>query len=320
MNLLVTGASGFIGSRVCADAVERGIRVLGAVRRPDAVLPSGVQRILMKDMSDPACLAPGLEGVDAVIHLAARVHVMRERTDDPLAAFRAVNVEGTRGLVRAAVTAGVQRFVYVSSVKVHGEGRPDAYAPSDPLRAEDPYGQSKAEAEAVLRSEGVGMVRAVVRPPLTYGPGVGGNFRRLLRWTDRASRWPLPLGGIPNRRSLVFVGNLSDALLHLATAPDRNRVAGTWLVSDGEDLSTSELVARLGRAAGRPVRLVHCPRALIRVAARLTGRATEVDRLLGSLTVDTAGLRGTGWSPRYTVDHGLRETVEWWRDALGRPV
>lgn len=285
------------------------------VRRPDAALPPGVQRTVVEDMADPTRWPAALAGVEAVIHLAARVHVMRERTDDPLAVFRAVNVEGTRGLVRAAVTAGVQRFVYVSSVKVLGEGRSEAYTSVDQPRPGDPYGQSKAEAESVVWSEGAGMECAVLRPPLTYGPGVGGNFRRLLRWTDQAARWPLPLGGIPNRRSLIFVGNLSDALLHLAAAPDGPRVTGTWLVSDGEDLSTSELVARLGRAAGRPVRLVPCPRALIRVAARLSGRTAEVDRLLRSLTVDIAGLRATGWEPPFTVDDGLRETMAWWREA-----
>jgi nucleoside-diphosphate-sugar epimerase len=291
--------------------------VRGSVRRANADLPPDVECVLVEDMTRPNNWMSALDGVGAVIHLAARVHVMHERAGDPLAEFRAVNVEGTRGLVRAAVAAGVQRFVFVSTVKVHGEGRSAPYIPSDPLQPADPYGQSKAEAESVVRSEGVGMVRAVLRPPLTYGPGVGGNFRRLLRWTELAARWPLPLGGIPNRRSLVFVGNLSDALLHLATAPDGLKVAGRWLVSDGEDLSTSELVARMGRAARRTVRLVPCPRPLVRAAARLVGRGAEVDRLLGSLTVDVSGLRGTGWSPPYTVDEGLYETVTWWRQAPG---
>lgn len=320
MNLLITGATGFVGGRVCADAIHRGLQVRAAVRRPDAELPPEAERVLVEEMADPAAWMPALTGVDAVVHLAARVHVMRERAGDPLAAFRAVNVEGTRGVVRAAVAAGVKRFVFASTVKVHGEGRDRPYTPTDPLAPADPYGRSKAEAEAVVRSDGVGMVRAIVRPPLVYGPGVGGNFRRLLRWVDLAARWPLPLGGIPNRRALTFVGNLSDALLHLATYPDGARIAGPWLVSDGVDLSTSELVAALGRAAGRPLRLVRCPRVLLRVAGGLAGRRAEVERLLGSLTVDVSGLRTTGWSPPYTVDDGLRETAAWWRRTRDQPA
>jgi nucleoside-diphosphate-sugar epimerase len=315
MTMLVTGASGFVGRHLCADAVRQGLEVRGAVHRDDAILLPGVERIVVENMAAPVAWERAVADVTSIVHLAARVHVMKECFPDPLAEFRAVNVEGTRGLVRAAAAAGVERFVFVSSVKVHGDGRPEPYRPDDPLQPQDPYARSKAEAEAAVWSDGVGMVRVVVRPPLVYGPGVGGNFRRLLRWTDLAARWPLPLGGIPNRRSFVFVGNLSDALLHLATASDGALIAGNWLVSDGDDLSTSDLVTRLGRAAGRPVRLVPCPRALLRAAGRVTGRGAEVDRLLGSLTVDLTGLRATGWSPPYTVDDGLCETMSWWRQA-----
>jgi nucleoside-diphosphate-sugar epimerase len=318
VKILVTGASGFVGRRVCTDAVQRGLEVRGAVRHEKAMLPAGVEQVVVGEMADPAGWGEAVAEVEGVIHLAARVHVMRERASDPLPTFREVNVEGTRGLVRAAVKAGVRRFVYVSSVKVHGEGQDRPYSPDDPLRPQDPYARSKAEAEAVVEADGDGMARAVVRPPLVYGPGVGGNFRRLLQWSQPAARWPLPLGGIRNRRSLVFVGNLSDALLHLATAPGGNAVAGAWLVSDGEDLSTSALLERIGRAAGRPVRLAPCPEALFRGAARLVGLSGEADRLLGSLTVDITALRSTGWAPPFTVDEGLEETVRWWQNSRRR--
>jgi len=312
MTLLVTGASGFVGNRVCADAVQRDIQVRGAVRREDAVLPPGVERAVVKDMSVSVDWQRALIGVTSVIHLAARVHVMNECSPKALAEFRAVNVEGTRGLVRAAVAQGVERFVYVSSVKAHGEGGPEPYRPDDPLQPVDDYARSKAEAEAVVLNEGGSITCAVVRPPLVYGPGVGGNFLRLLRWTDVAARWPLPLGRIRNRRSLLFVGNLSDVLLHLATSPMQSGISGAWLVSDGEDLSTPELVERLGRAAGRPVRLVPCPEAVLRGVARLAGKAAEADRLLGSLTVDSTALRATGWTPPHSIDEGLRSTMAWW--------
>jgi nucleoside-diphosphate-sugar epimerase len=316
--LLVTGASGFVGHRVCADAVRGGLEVRGAVRRDDAALRRGVQRVVVREMADPTGWAAALAGVERVIHLAARVHVMREQATDPLSAFREVNVDGTRALVRAAAAAGVTRFVYVSTVKVHGEGRDRPYSSDDPLRPADPYGQSKAEAEAVVQSEGAPMTRVVVRPPLVYGPAVGGNFGRLLNWSHAAARWPLPLGGIDNRRSLVFVGNLANALLYLATAEDDDVVSGSWLVSDGEDLSTSELLARLGRAAGRPVRLVPVPESLLSTLARFAGRSAEANRLLGSLTVDSSPLRSIGWIPPFTVDEGLRETVRWWQNSRER--
>lgn len=312
MKLLVTGASGFVGRRLCRDALARGISVRGAVRRNDVDLPLGSDLSIISDIRDESSWRRELDGVDVVIHAAARVHVVHEAAPDPLAAFRAVNVEGTRAVVRAAVKAGVKRFILVSSVKVHGEGKSVAYMADDTLDPCDAYGQSKAEAEAVLWDESADMAAAAVRPPLVYGSGVGGNFARLLNVSARVGRWPLPLGGITNKRSLVFVGNLTDALLHLATMTDAERITGAWLVSDGYDLSTSELLLALGRLDGGRLRLIRCPQRAARWAGRLLGRQAEIGRLLDSLTVDIRPLRSIGWEPRFSVEEGLRETAHWW--------
>jgi nucleoside-diphosphate-sugar epimerase len=252
-----------------------------------------------------------LEGVDVIVHLAARVHVMDEHAADPLAEFRRVNAEGTVRLGRAAAAQGVRRLVYLSTIKVNGERTDTApFQGSDPARPEDPYAASKWEAEQglwALASE-TGLEVTVVRPPLVYGPGVKGNLLRLLATVNREV-W-LPLARVRNARSLISLGNLVDLLACCAESP---RAANqTLLASDGEDLSTPDLIRRLARALGRRPRLLSIPLGLLRFAAALMGRAAEFGRLTESLQIDAAETRRQlGWVPPQTVDQGLAETAEW---------
>ncbi|HYH42221.1 MAG TPA: NAD-dependent epimerase/dehydratase family protein [Burkholderiales bacterium] len=310
--VLVTGANGFVGRRLCEELAREGHRLRVAVRDPAraAGLPGEVVAVGELESAD---WSRAVAGVDVVIHLAARVHVMRERAADPLAAFRASNVEGTERLAREAVAHQVRRLVYVSSVKVNGE-RTDAtpFTPDDAPAPQDPYGISKHEAERMLRAiaDATDLEVTVVRPPLVYGPGVGGNFLRLLRLTRRAV--PLPFGAVDNRRSMIYNGNLASALGACAFHP---AAAGkTYLVSDGEDLSTAALIRRLACALGVKARLVPVPRPILQLAGTVSGKAAEVDRLVGSLQVQSGGIRADlGWSPGYTVDEGLAETAAWFR-------
>jgi len=260
--------------------------------------------------------------VDVVVHAAARVHIMRDTATDPLTQFRRVNVAGTLKLAREAAAAGVTRLVFLSSVKVNGErtvpGHPfmadDAAAPCDP------YGTSKLEAEHGLRevAAATGLEVVIIRPVLVYGPGVAGNFLQMMRWLARGV--PLPLGGIANRRSLLALDNLADLVTTVAThpaAPD-----STFLVSDGEDISTSDLLARLARAMHTRARLIPVPAALVRAAALALGKRGVAERLLGSLQVDSVRTReALGWVPPVTLDEGLRRTAEWYlrgRDSSQR--
>jgi UDP-glucose 4-epimerase len=253
-----------------------------------------------------------LDGVQSVIHLAARVHIMEETSDNPLEAFRQVNTLGTVRLARAAAQAGVMRLVYVSTIKVNGEstsGRP--FREDDRPQPSDPYAVSKWEAEQRLRhiSAESGIETVVVRPPLVYGPGVGGNFLAMLKWLDRGL--PLPLASVANQRSLVGLQNLASLLAVCAVHP---RAAGeTFLASDGEDVSTPELLRRAARALGNRARLVPFPVALLRGASRLLARGSACERLCGSLTVDSSKARQVlGWRPELSMDEELRRTATWY--------
>ncbi len=294
MTVLVTGPDGFIGRALVPTLEAAGFAVRRAGRETTG------------DIARPVDWTPFLEGVEAVVHLAARVHVLREEASDPLSLYRRVNRDGTERLAAAAAAAGVRRFILLSTVKVHGENARRPLTPADPPAPQDAYAVSKWEAEQALAAAGAGMERVVLRSPLVYGPGVGGNFLRLLRLVDRAP--VLPFGAIDNRRSLIYVANLADAIRHAIT----NAPPGTYLPSDGQDLSTAELVRRLARALGRQVRLAPIPPALLAFAGRLAGRAEEVERLIGSLVVDG---RIPGWKPPVPADRGLARTAEWYRCA-----
>lgn len=251
--------------------------------------------------------AASLDGCDVVVHLAARVHVMRERAADPLAEFRRVNVEATERLARSAAAAGARRFVFVSSVKVNGEetAAGEAFCADDAPAPEDAYGASKHEAEEALHRVGVetGLEMVVIRPPLVYGPGVKGNFRTMLDWLRRGL--PLPLASLDNRRSFVGVGNLCDLILCCLSHPDAANE--TFLVSDGQDLSTPELLRMAGKAMGLPARLWPCPPSLLKGAAALVGKPGIAQRLCSNLQVDISKTREVlGWHPPFSVEEELR--------------
>lgn len=303
--VLVTGANGFVGKALATRLGHVGWAITRAMRNP--VAQDGV--IAVGDINDCTDWTAALSACSAVVHLAARVHVMRDEVSDPLAAFRAVNVDGTLNLARQAAQAGVSRFVFLSSIKVNGEGREEPYRETDAPDPQDPYAISKWEAEQGLHAiaAATGMEVVILRPPLVYGPGVKANFQRLLGAVDKG--WPLPLGAVENRRSLLYLGNLVDAIQLCLAHPV---AAGqTYLLSDGEDVSSPELVRRLARAMGHPDRLLPVPPAWLRLAGGLVGRRAVVDRLLGSLVVDSSRIRRElGWSPPFRLDAGLAETAQ----------
>ncbi len=310
--VLVTGATGFVGRALCQDLAHRGWQVRAAARN-QARLPEGCEPCIVGDIGPGTDWTEALEGVDAVAHLAARVHVMHERAEDPLASFRRTNVEGTLQLARAAARAGVGRLVFLSSVKALGGASPNGpLTDASPPNPEDPYGISKCEAEAGLRriADQLRLEVAILRLPLVYGPGVKGNFRSLMGLVDRGL--PLPLGRVANRRSLLYLGNLVDAIDRCLSHP---AAAGrSYLLRDGEDLSTAELVRRLAAALGRRTALVPVPVGLLKLGAACVGRAAGAQRLLGSLTVDDGPIRRElEWNPPFTVDQGLAETAAWFR-------
>lgn len=311
MAILLTGASGFVGKAVLQVAQQRSLKIRPVFRSIDSA-EGHSDAVLVSGLDGAADWSEALQGIDVVIHLAARAHIMREDAVDPLTEYRRVNVEGTLNLARQAAAVGVRRMVFISSIKVNGEstaiGHP--YNADTPPAPKDAYGFSKAEAEAVLRQVGhkTGMEVTIIRPPLIYGPGVKGNFSSLISWVRRGL--PLPLGGVThNRRSLVSLDNLVDLILLCAKHP--KAANQTLLVSDGEDLSTTELLRMIGKALKRPARLFLVPACSISFVADLLGKKTISERLLGSLQVDiqrTCEL--LDWKPLVTVDEGLRRAVE----------
>ena len=312
--VLVTGATGFVGRSLCTRLLAEGWSVRGTLLASEspAELVSGVEPAPVEPLGPDTAWSHVLAGADTVIHLAARVHIMDDPAADPLREFRTVNTEGTRRLAREAARAGVRRLVFISSIKVNGEEADAPYTEDSPARASDPYGISKWEAEQALRQieSETGLEVVIARPTLVYGPGVKANFLNMIKVVSRG--YPLPLGSITNRRSLTFVGNLVDALTCCAVHP---AAAGqTYLVSDGEDVSTPELIRRTAAALGVPARLLPFPPALMRLAGKLTGRSAAVRRLTGSLAVDSSKIRSDlGWQPPYTLDQGLGETARWFK-------
>lgn len=312
-SILITGATGFVGQMLVA-ALHAQHRDVRRVLRHPAPGNHG-HDIIIGDIGPDTGWRAALQGITCVVHLAARTHKLDERSADALAAYRQINVEATCNLAQQAAAAGVRRFVFLSSIKVNGEtteARP--FTRDDAPQPLDAYGISKREAEDVLRQIGTetGMEIVILRPPLVYGPGGKGNFLRLLQAV--AQGVPLPLASIKNRRSLVYVGNLVDAII---TCMDSSAAAGkTFLVSDGEDVSTPALIRKLAAALGRPPRLLPCPPALLHFAAALLGKRAAAMRLTGSLAVDSSALRQElGWQPRYSLDQGLNATGRWYHQG-----
>ena len=318
LRVFVTGACGFVGKALCQQLIDHQCEVFAGMRAAPRLRdwPASFHPVATGDLSMQTLPREALQPMDIVVHLASRVHVMQENEADPLATFRRINVDATLNLARAAAAAGVRRFVFVSSVKVNGEATTDR--PFDHIVAPapiDPYGVSKMEAEIGLReiARTTGMDVVIVRPPLVYGPGVGANFLRLLKLV-RAGL-PLPLASVKNLRSMVYLGNLVDLIRVCVTHP--NAAGKTFLASDGEDVSTPELLRRIATAMGRPARLLPFPTGLLGWIASIAGKGAEAERLLGSLQVDSSYARQQlDWQPPFTMNEGLAETVRW---ILSRP-
>ncbi len=310
--ILVTGATGFVGQTLIPLLLTRGHQIRAAVRRPGAPVP-GTETIAVGDIGPNTDWSAALDGVDAVVHLAARVHVMRDTATDPLAAFRHVNTEGTRRLAESAAERGVRRFVHLSSIKaVVDESQPEPVTEATPANPRSPYGVSKREAEQLLENlhhRGV-LDPVILRPPLIYGPGVGGNLRSLLALCRK--RVPLPFAGVDNRRSLIAVSTLSDAIAACLTHPE---AAGkNFLVCDAAPVSTADLIRIFSAGLGVRPRLFSIPPALLALAATLAGKKGAWDRVGGSLVVDNRSIRtALGWSPPDDGASGLRATAEWFK-------
>src|SRR5690554_999459 len=302
MNILITGASGFVGRRLVERLRPTCPGLAAAVRQSPAPGETAVG-----DISADTDWSSVLSGRQCVIHTAARVHVMRDETADPLATYRRVNVAATLNLARQAAAAGVKRFIFLSSIKVNGEqtcpGRP--FTADDTPAPEDAYGISKWEAEQGLQqlAAETGMELVIIRPPLVYGPGVKGNFASMIKLV--AKGLPLPLGAVHNQRSLVALDNLVDLII---TCIDHPAAANqVFLAGDGEDLSITELLRGVGKAMGKPARLIPVPAGLLMAGATVLGKKAVAQRLLGSLQVDISKARDLlGWEPPVSVEEGLR--------------
>lgn len=309
-SVFLTGATGFVGSAVMRRLVADGFKVIAAVRNGAVIVEDGV-RTAHFDTFETADWGEQLRGVDSVVHCAARVHVMNDTETDPLAAFRKVNVEGTLHLARQAAEAGVRRFVFISSIKVNGEGTQPGkpYNADDPADPRDPYGVSKMEAEQRLRelANHMPIEVVIIRPVLVYGPGVKANFLNMMRWLDKGI--PLPFGSIHNTRSLVALDNLVDLILISRVHPQAANQ--TFLVSDGEDLSTTQLLRRMANALGKSARLLPIPSWILSCAANVLGKRSLSQRLCGSLSVDIDKTRSLlQWTPPVSVDSALERAAK----------
>lgn len=311
MRVLVTGATGLVGHYLLARLLQDGHQTIGAVRsNPEP------HQILVGEINAKTDWKHAVSNCDVVVHAAARVHQMRDDAIDSLAEFRRVNATGTLCLAHQAAAAGVKRLVFISTIKVNGDftevGQP--FTADDAPAPNDPYAVSKHEAEQLLHqiAAETGMEVVIIRPPLVYGPGVKANFESMMRWLSHGV--PLPLATVTeNRRSLVALENLVDLIVTCLNHPAAANQ--TFLVSDGEDLSTAELLKRMGCALGRPARLFYVPTELLKLGAAMVNKPGIHQRLCGSLQVDIAKTRQLlGWTPPISVDEGLRCTAEGFRE------
>ena len=303
---MVTGASGFIGQSLCAELKRRCIDFIPIIRSKKQASDAA----MVGNIDAATKWLSLLQDVDSVIHLAARVHVIHDSSSDPLAEFRSVNTEDTLNLARQAATAGVRRFIFLSTIGVNGNStmQGKVFAPTDTPCPHDPYSLSKYEAEIGLHSiaQSTGMEVVIIRPPLVYGSNAPGNFGKLTRLV--AKSLPIPLGSINNRRSLVGIDNLVDFIVTCLEHP--SAANETFMVSDGEDLSTPDLIRRMARALNRSARLLPVPVLALQAGASLLGKGDAVQRLCGNLQVDISKARSLlGWVPPVSVDEGLRRAV-----------
>lgn len=317
--ILVTGANGFVGKRLCTALLQQAFLVRALTRKKEHIESLqnsfGLPQTNLECFSDELTIAKdrgtSLHAIDTVVHLAARVHVMQDKAVNPLLEFRRINLTVTETLARQAAAAGVRRFIYLSSLKVNGEetayssaNNYQSYSEKDIPKPQDPYGQSKWEAEQALHkiSQETGLEIVIIRPPLVYGSGVKGNFSSLLKIITKGI--PLPLASVKNLRSFIYVENLVDAIITCIIKP---AAAGqTYFVSDAVPISTPRLIQEITNALNQPTRLLPFPPTLIRAFAAITGKSNAVQRLLGSLVIDSAKIqRELGWQPRYTIQEAL---------------
>lgn len=312
--VLVTGSTGFIGRHLVPKLLTSGFHVRVATRTSSSPFP-GVEIVEVGDYLGTPDWNRTVAGVDAVVHLAARVHVMRDEAGDPLKEFQRMNVSVTRDLAEASIQEGVNRFVFLSSIKVNGEStEPDRpFTVFDKPNPQDPYGVSKLEAEEALSefSRASRLAVTVIRPPLVYGPGVGGNFLRLMKLAG--SGYPLPLASARNRRSMIFVDNLVDRIIEGLAA--RHVGIEVAIAADSHPVSTNELVQTISRLRGKPNRLFSLPSGILRFGARIVGLESEYERLFGSLEVSIGSTESEVWIPRISTAEGIAQTLHWFEES-----
>lgn len=313
MKFVISGANGFVGRALCTELIRRGQHITPIIRSGNLLIEN-YKTIVIGEINNETNWAQALRNADVIIHLAARVHVMRDNTADPLTEFLKVNLHGTSNLARQAACSGAKRFVYVSSIKVNGEktNAMQSFTEGNEPSPQSPYSISKWQAEQELQhiAQETGLEVVIVRPPLIYGPGAKGNFARIL--TVIARHIPLPFSAVHNLRSLIYVENLVDALITCSTHPI---AAGqTYLVCDGEDISTPNLLRQLGDALECPAHLFPLPPNWLEILGKLSGKSGAIERLLGSLQVDSGKIRrDLNWVPPYTLHQGLQKTAESYR-------
>jgi nucleoside-diphosphate-sugar epimerase len=324
MQILLTGLTGFVGQHLSNRLVSEGHNVYGTIRKDKDIdkLSPEVQPVLIDSITYPFPEV-SLNNIDALIHLAARVHQMNDSSDDALTIYRKINTEATINLAKQAEKSGVRRFIYLSSIKVYGEKQDESnipYTEEDICHPRDPYAQSKWEAEQLLNqlAQETSLEVVILRPPLIYGSHVKANLLKLIQLVKRGI--PLPFGLVNNQRSLLYVENLVDAIITCLTHP--NAKNQTFLISDGQDLSTPDLICKIAHYLDCPCNLLPIPPSLLKVAGnlgdvgeKLLGRSLPlntptIDRLLGSLVVDSSKIRNTlNWQPPFTIDEGLQQTL-----------
>lgn len=311
MKLMITGATGFVGNALLNKLLREQYELVAVTRAVSRTLKKSTVRTVARELTAEQHWGDILQGVDVVVHLAARVHLMKDNAVDPLSECREVNTHATLNLAKQAADAGVKRFIFMSTIKVNGETSPPnaAFKESDISAPVDPYAISKWEAEQGLQrlAQQTGMEVVVIRPPLVYGPGVKGNFASLMRWISRG--WPLPFGAVENKRSILALENLIDFIETCLTHP----AAGNelFLVADREALTSAELAEKIATAHGRQVRLWPAPTSVMTFLAGLSGKGSVVQRLFGSLCIDASKAEKLlGWVPKVTIEQQLHKIVE----------
>ena len=313
MKIAVTGANGFIGAALTHELCEKGYDVRGIVRSKERSLNrnSRLEIFAVGEINSDTNWNDALKGIDVVIHLASRVHKLIDVSINPLADYRGVNTGGTQKLAEMSAQAGTRRLIFMSTIKVNGEKTTGAaFTENHTAPPQDPYAISKWEAEQALRntSDAAGLEIVILRPPLVYGQGVKANFLRLLDMVNK--NIPLPLSMVNNKRSMIYIGNLVDAIIKCIEHP--NAVNKTFLVSDGQDISTPDLIRMIAGAMGKKARLFPCPAPLLKMIGNVAGKSDEIERLTGSLQIDSAKIRRElSWTPPFTMEQGLRMTADW---------